>query len=427
MAGKRRAQPPPGRRRGDSAPSPIATLGTRRQQRLERRARRRRLGRWGIVGLVAVGVIVAAAIGFGVHSITQHTTRRPSPDQQTTVLLQVSGTGGTSAGGILLAHDRRPGITNPGVEVMVPPSLFLDVCGLGQTSFGDILAQPGGAEQAAAALSAQLENLRIDGTWTLTGTQLAALVSAVGGITVDVDVNVTRPGRHGTSSVEIPRGQQQLSGSQAAEYATYRAGATEDATAQMLRLQRVVQAAVDKLSSVSTATSVLDRLHSATSLPVGSLAQLLVELAGDDKRDGGVLATNLPTNPLPLNGGSPAYNLDTASADKLMHDDFAPSLPPARVSGAQVLLKNGLSRPGLIASACQRLTRAGIQAQGGGNLGTSQPHSEILVNARTVGLTEQADAVARALRLPDGDVAVNPIPTSTNDQITVVLGSDYKP
>src|SRR5579875_2860566 len=108
MAGKRRAQPPV-----------VAPIKTRRQARLERKARRRKIGGLGIAAIVAVVVIVGAAIGFGVHSITSGKATNEHP--QTTLLFQLaasSSPGSASVGGILFGHDRQDTI-NPGVELLI--------------------------------------------------------------------------------------------------------------------------------------------------------------------------------------------------------------------------------------------------------------------------------------------------------------------
>lgn len=443
MAGKRRAEPP-GRRRGSepgpagpsasanprppgagTAPPVVTPIKTRRQARIERRARRRRIGGAGIAAIVVVVALVAVGIGFGVHSITTGKTDTQPP--QTTLLFELSS-GSTanapSVGGILFGHEAQNKV-NPGVELLIQPNLITNVCGVGEQSFSQFLTLPGGAQQAADALSTSLLGVHIDGTWTLTGAQLAALVNAVGGVTVNVDVDVTKPGARGTSIVELQRGTQQLNGAQAAMFASYRTSPGEDASAGLARLQSVMQAAIDKLGSVAHAQAVLAGLHSASSLPPQRLAQLLVALAGDDKRDGGVLAYDLPTRKLPTLG-SPSYNIDPAGAATFVRKNFAPSLPKRQATGVQVLLKNGIDTPGLIPSACRRLTAAGMRPQGSGNSGSGLQHTEILINARTVALAEQADQVARALRLPLGDVQVNPVP-STFDGVIVVLGADYKP
>lgn len=432
MTGKRRATGEPGGRPGDDAQAsgvgpvdPTQPLGSRRLRRLERRARRRRLGRLGTAA-VAVGLlIVAAAIGFGVNRIATG-GKSSNAHAQTTLLLQVTGSNGDSTGAVLLGHDETA--ANSGVELLVPASLITSVCGFGQQSFGQVLTLPGGAAAAAGALSRDLDGIRIDGAWTLTTAQLAALVNAVGGVTVNVDVQVTQPGPHGTTAVVTPAGMQHLNGAQAAAFATFRASNSEAAAAQLARLQSVVQAVIDKLpSSSSSVASLIGRLGTGATSSLGPdrLATLLLGLAADDKKSGGVLAEDLPVTQLPT-GGSPTYQIDQSGADKAAHTLFKDSLPRGGGTPLTVQVQDGTAAPGVVSAACEQLIEAGMNPSGGDSPTTDNGASQIYVTDRTVASAQQGYRVADALKLPHGDVAVNPVGQNVA-QVLVVLGRDYKP
>jgi hypothetical protein len=402
---------------------------TRRQLRIDRRKRRRKAGAAGIAGVVVLALIIIAAIAFGVHKAVTNNNHHAAAQSQTTVLLQIQGPDRNALGSVLLAHDPAGG--GSGDELLVPSQLITDVCGVGQVTFGQTLASANGPEVSRQAVSAALGGITIDGSWVLSTTLFAKLVDAVGGVVVDVDTNVLSRGPNGASLLDIPQGpHQRLPGAKAVEYATYRASANEDAAAQLARLSDVVDAMIRALPATAAGIKgVLGQLGPGGSSTLGAdrLATLLIGMAHDDSRPGGVLPIGLPTT-LIDSGGPPSYSVDTAATTALVERRFKPSLPPVRPGPKiTVELRNGVGSPGLVATACPRLAAAGLVYAGQGNAATfNNATSEVQIASDSPADRAAGARVARALRLPAGDVRLAQVGQDQAD-VVVVLGRDYRP
>jgi hypothetical protein len=400
---------------------------TRRQLRIERRKRRRKVGVAGAAGVVVVSLVIIAAIAFGVHKAVTSDHHSAAQPQQT-VLLQIQGPDNTALSSVLLAHNPNDG--GSGLELLLPSQLITDVCGVGQVTFGQTLAAPNGVEVSRQAASAALGGIVVKGSWVLSTTSFAKLVDAVGGVTVNVDTNVISRGSNGSSTIDIPAGSRHLAGPQAVEYATYRASTKEDAASQLARLQEVVDALVRGLPATTGKLSgVLGQLgpSGASTLGAGPLSTLLVGLAADDRRTGGVLPIDLPTDLIDV-GGSPSYRVDTAKTSQLVKNQLKPSLPPAtKVNKVTVELRNGVGSPGLVATACPRLAAAGLVYAGQGNASSfNVARSEVQINSDSSTDLAQGARVARALRLPSGDVTRARL-GQDQANVVVILGRDYRP
>ncbi len=422
MAGKRRMGRDPDPRGPSRPPIIVAPGATRREQRAERRRqKRRRLGAMGIAGLVLAGLVAAAAIGFGVNRATSGGGDK-KPLGQTTVLLSVTGADGNAVESVLLAHDSR---TKAGVELLVPAGVRTEVCGFGNQELGEIFALPEGQRLSRVAVSDLLGGVTVDGSWTLTTAQLARLVDKAGGITVDVDANVVQ--RRGDSRVVVlTKGpNQHLTGAHAVSYATY-TGPGEEAAANLVRLQAVVEGLLAALPTSPTA--VADTLRSlgrgATStLGADRLADVLVGLKSDD-----LFPTVLPVHKLDTGSGPSSYRVDAEQTRTFVRSNLAASLPAnATVKRTRVFVENGVGTPGLVGTACTRLVDAGYEFAGSGNASHfGYQTSKVLVFDSSVASAEIGNSIARALRLPTGDVAVSDAGQNIAD-VVVILGKDYKP
>jgi len=281
MTGKRRAERPTrSLSRPAAPPQPgaqvIAPTKSRRELRAERRRqRRRRFGAAGIAAIVVVVVVVLGVGGFFVHRATSGTSTPTDP--QTTLLVSLQGSDGTAIASMLGAHDVKH---KQGLELLVPSRLITDVCGFGSQQFGQIIALPRGTPLAQQALSQVLGGVTVDGSWLLSTQQLARLVDTVGGVTVDVDVDVERSLPGGTTQVVVPAGKgQHLNGANAVAFATYQASG-EDAAAVLSRFQTVFQAVANRLPAKAAATQrVLTAAGVHATLPMAQLASLLVAVS----------------------------------------------------------------------------------------------------------------------------------------------------
>lgn len=430
MPGKRRRGRTPSSR-GPSQPNVIqgpvvGRTKTRRELRAERRRqKRRRLGAVGIAGVVVVGLAVAAAVGFGVQQATKDS--KPKPVGQTTVLLSVSGAEGVAVETALLAHDDK---TRHGVELLIPGRVLTQVCGFGNQQLGQILALPNGQTASRTTVSNLLGGVTVDGSWVLTTAQLAKLVDAVGGITADVDVDVIQQKADGSRVLVVGRGSaQHLGGAAAAAYATYsRAG--EDAVANLVRLQNVLDGIETALPrKTSEVADIVRSLGPGASSTIGAdkLAAVLVGLAADLRRSN-VAPTALPVIKIESGSAQSSYRVDNQATLKFVDANLAASLPTAsRSTPKRVLVQNGVGTPGLAVSACDKLVKAGFAFAGSGNADSfNHQKSAVVVFDRSVAAAQLGNSVARALGLPVSDVREQDSGQNVADVI-VILGRDYKP
>ncbi|HVW79859.1 MAG TPA: LCP family protein [Mycobacteriales bacterium] len=431
MTGKRRAEREPKSRRHAAQPASPASSGlytkplTRREERRlrKRRQRRRYAGAGGVI-VAVVGIAAAVTLAVGVHHVV---TEKSGPTRtQVTVLLQLQGSDGSADGSVLLASDPQQ---HEGLEVLIPGQLLTDVCGYGTQDFGQVLALPNGETASRTALSNVLDGVTIDGSWILTETQMAKLVDEVGGITADVDTDVVQPTRGGRKIIVAAGDGQHLSGAQAVAYATYQSNG--GAAAGLARLQSVVDGLVQALPRSESAVEALVRQLGASAQPSDGAVQLskmLVELAAEDRTQGGVLPTDLPVTAIDAGGSSPSYRPDNSATgiSSLVDQRLSASLPhDANTQHATVLLLNGIGVPGLVATACPKLRAAGFTYAGSGNAPSfSRAKSQVdIFSDRDVA---QGDALAKALGLPASDVRRS----DENQDVAkfvVILGSDYRP
>jgi len=398
----------------------IAPTRTRREQRLERRRQqRRRLGAAGIAGIVVAGLAIAAAVGFGVHTATSSDKKKPVG--QTTVLFSIAGSDGSAVETALLAHDDT---TKHGVELLIPGRVLTEVCGFGNQQLGQVLALPNGQALSRNTVSTLLGGVTVDGSWVLSTAQLARLVDAVGGITIDVDTNVIQDRR-----VLIQKGPaQHLNGANAAAFATYLGGG-EQSLDNLVRLQTVLDGIEAALPHDPKAVAaIIGKLGSGadSSLGADKLAAVLVGLAADSRQNN-LLPSALPVVAIDAGSGQPAYRVDTAQIGSFVNNNLLASLPAsARVPRKRVFVQNGVGTPGLSATACDRLIKAGFAFAGSGNAPSfGYKTSKVLVFDRSIPTAEVGNNVARALGLPLDDVAVSASGLNVAD-VVVILGRDFK-
>lgn len=400
---------------------------TRRELRAERRRqRRRRLGAGGIAGVVVVVLALLAGGGFFVHNATSGPSKPNDPQQ--TMLVALTGGDGTAVASLLAAHQPSP---RAGFEMLIPSRLLTDVCGFGTQQFGSIFGLHGGAALASATLSQVLDEARIDSTLTLSQTQLARLVDAVGGVVVDVDTDVITTTSGGSRVVSIPKGPgQRLNGANAVLFATYVAQG-EPPAASLPRFQSVFEAMITALPrKVSAAAGVL-RSAQVDPATASSAAALFTGLAADDRAKQ-FLSEIMPSQPIDSGTGTPSYRVDVPNLHSLVASQLAKSLPPGDVSQQpSVLIQNGVGHPGLVQSACTRLLPAGFTFAGSGNASSfGHKTTQIFVFPSSpddlVRVTRFGDRVADLLKVPRSDVLASTQGNNVAD-VLVILGADYKP
>ena len=268
----------------------------RAARRAEQDKRRRYFQLGGIVAAVIVLLVLAV---LGIRALLggddNPTGESTSTDiaARTSVLISLTGVEETAEAAVLVGWDA--GLTKGGAFT-VPAGVLVDVAGLGQLPLADALPDAGGEESTRAFATAV--GADVAGSWVLDESALSALVEEVGGVTVDVDVDVTEPGAE-DAAVIVPAGSQPLNGTTAAAYASFRAEG-EDGVAQSQRFGRVLQAVLAALpQGEEPVGAILVELGggSVSTLDEATLARTLSDLGQATE------AGQSPWRPLPTTAG----------------------------------------------------------------------------------------------------------------------------
>ena len=398
------------------APSRRASRDADRTLRQVRRAEQLRYGAIALAGLLILGLLGWLVLGRG--GAPADSGGPAAPDR--VVLVSLSDPTGTGAASALLAAAPDG---NRASGVLVPSYLRVDVAGFGATSFGDALRLPQPGAQAAAL--ADLLEVRVPGQLSFTPAGFAALVDALGGVEATVDVDVLRPEADGRATILVAAGTRTLDGAAAAQYGAYLAPG-EPEQKRLARFKEVLEPALAALPKGEGAIqSLLAGLGggAVSALAPRDLAEALGSFA-DAIRDDSATFTALPVRTIDA-GGTPAYGLDRAAADKLIAGALAGARGPAAGAATRVLVQNGVGTPGLGESARTRLVQAGLAYVGGGNADRfGYTESVVLITDGAPAARSRADAVATALGLPATAVRTTTYGTSLAD-VVVVLGTDY--
>jgi anionic cell wall polymer biosynthesis LytR-Cps2A-Psr (LCP) family protein len=407
-------------------PMPSLVPHGRGQRKAALRDERRKHVRRGSV--IAGAVVALGAIVAGVLVTTGGGAKKPpvvaSPDGRTqhTVLLTLAPAGAASVESVLMAHDSANG--GQGQFVLVPSDILTEVAGRGSMQLGD--AATFGVDVTAQTLSDMI-SVTVDGSWQLTPDGLAALVDHLGGITVDVPIDIPVGGQ-----VVVSAGSQHLTGAQASALSTYIA-ADEPSGARLARFETVMVAIMAKLGpdptvvakalAALTTGSTLDAAHAQL------IAQVLAGLDSDAAAQN-VTYTTLPTTVLDTGSTQEQLAVDGTGTAAMVKQSFAGSVPSGRVAGRnRVIVLNGTGQLGLGQSARDRLTAHGLVFVRSANqpgFGYQNKPSVVLIPDATPDSVASGNRVATALGLPTSDVETSTIDTSAADVITI-LGADYKP
>ena len=196
---------------GSAPAAPGRTVVARRDRAAARAARRAAARRRNLLVGGAVAAVLVLLVGGwlllrGGGGDDVGTTGGGPPTQKT-LLVQVTGEDGTAAASALTGVTPS---TDTGAVVLVPSRLLVDVAGTGDIPFGETatLAEPSAPAQALT----DLVGVRVDDSWVLDRTALAALVDAVGGVDAAVDVDVVETDKDGSETVVVEAGNQELDG-----------------------------------------------------------------------------------------------------------------------------------------------------------------------------------------------------------------------
>ena len=369
-------------------------------------------------------VLSLLALVAGVWSVRERFGRAgahvfaPTPRQDVVALALAQG--GQVSGVSLLASG-----AGSGQQILVPSRLVLDVPGAGRVPIAQALTP--GAQSLGAALSDALD-IRVDTTWVLDSAALARLVDALGGVVVDVDVDVTASADVGSAVLVSAGAHQRLSGAQAAAYAQLLVG-DEPEPSRLARQERVLDAVLAALPAASQARRAL--LGALPDAPTGAGLDTVVRTVGRLRADAGagqLASTVLPVTDIDAGAGVPSYGLDAVGAAAVVRSRLAGAMLPTPAGGViRVLVQNGVGTPGLGEAARSRLVAAGLRYVGGGNLaGFGVEQSLVLLPDGSPDSRRRGHAVVQALGLNDSALRVSEAAPSVAD-VVVMLGKDFRP
>jgi LytR_cpsA_psr family/LytR cell envelope-related transcriptional attenuator len=405
--------------------APGGGRGSRSAARMEKREERRK--RVLLVGAVAVVIaLIVWAIAVGSGKPNKHAAAGAAAGRtQATVLVQLRTSNG-AVDSALIAHDPA---SHAGAVVLVPSELIGQVPGFGPMPFGQTLLvdQP----SAPQATLSDLMGVTIDGSWVVTTQGLQKLVDAVGGVSVDVDKDVTKPGPNATTTIVVAAGQQKLDGAGAVAFATF-LGTDETEQLRLARFDAVFAAVVGQLpkqpAAIAQLLTGLGSTSSTTGIATSRVADVLAGLAADDAA-GSTADTVLPVTKLDTGGGDDAFSIDAAGTATLVKQQFADSVPQNKLgTGNRVMIENQVGTPGIGETTRAKLLNAGftyLPGQNAPGMPNATAPSVVLITGTTAADIAKGDAVATALGLPTSDVRVSQETIQVAD-IVVLLGADYK-
>jgi anionic cell wall polymer biosynthesis LytR-Cps2A-Psr (LCP) family protein len=394
---------------------PSGRRGRRAERRRQQRRRRNQV----------LAVLLALALAAAVVAVTTMVRGDEPPPAavdaqgrtQTTLLFQVRGEDGAALASALLAHDPASG---NGTVVLVPRQVIADAAGAGASPFAQILAT--GSEESSRNALADLLGITVDDGWVLDAGTLAALVDALGGLSIVVDVPVMEG-----PTVVLTVGQQQLSGAQVVTFVSYLRPDEQEQT-RLARLQDVFDALLAALpDDTGEVQALLGQLGdgSRSTLPAGELAERLVGLAEATEADA-VQYDTLPVIPLDAGGGESAFRLDEPAAQALVERRLAQSVPEGeRATGNRVLVLNGVGTPGIGEAVRGRLIDEGFVFVGSRNAPRfDYANTVVLVPEATPEAQLLGERVAAALGV-QADVRTDQFGTIAD--VVVIIGADFSP
>ncbi|GGX55065.1 LCP family protein [Streptomyces fructofermentans] len=393
------------------------------ENRTERREEAKRRARGRVVALVVVlALVVAGGVGYlwyagklpGAPADKKSgTTTAGGAQKRDVIVVHLHNTKGGGTSTALLVDNTT---TGQGTTVLLPNALALT----GEDGTTTTLAKSVD-DDGSSGTRDELDTVLgtdIEGTWRLDTPYLNNLVELVGNIDIDTDVNVPDPDAKKKGEAPLVRkGEDRtLSGRAAVAYATYRAPG-EAQNAQLQRFGQVVQGVLRKLSSdeqaatttVQTLAQILD-----PSLSDKDLGAFLAKLA--DRAKGGDFKTAL----LPVQTDG---RLSAQAADSVVEDVLGGTAKsPEKGASVQVGVRDATGDEDATEQARVVLLNGGYTFVDGGREAVAQTVSRITYSDAK--RKEDAVEVAKTLGLPT--TAVKKGRTTSNADVSVVLGQDYE-
>ncbi|MGA5500801.1 LCP family protein [Streptomyces umbrinus] len=393
------------------------------ENRTERREEAKRRARGRVVALVVVLALVAVGgVGYlwydgslpGTSSESASgTTTAGGAQNRDVIIVHLHNTKGGGTATALLVNNTT---TKQGTTVLLPNSLALTDDNGTTTTLAKSVDDDGSSgtrDEIDTVLGTDVE-----GTWRLDTPYLNNLVELVGNIDIDTNADVPDPDakKKGEAPLVKKGDEQTLSGKMAVAYATYRASG-ESQNAQLERFGQVMQGVLRKLSSdpqaatttVQTLAQILD-----PSLSDKDLGAFLAKLA--DRAKGGDYKTAL----LPVQTDG---RLSAQAGDSVVKDVLGGAAKsPEKGAAVQVGIRNSTGNEDATEQARVVLLNGGYTFVDGGRTDVAQAVSQITY--ADAAKKEDAVEVAKTLGLPTSSVKKGK--TTSNADVSVVLGQDYK-
>lgn len=378
-----------------------------------------------LLTVVLLGSLVTAVVWVAGHDRNGrdavHSTSAAGIRTQHTVLLQVRGAGGAAMSTALLARDTQH---RSSAVVLVPNLVEAQVPGSGTEAFGLAVAQADGPAVSRSTLS-DLLGVRVDASWVLDQAAFARLVDAIGGIKVDVDVDVI--GKQGKDNVVVvPKGTgQQLNGARALAVLSYRAPG-EDELRAIPRFEHVVAGVLARLPAGTDALTLLAaKLGKGCELSDPGQVTSVVDGIRADASGRRAAFLTMPVLAVDA-AGQRSYRMEAGGVNQMVNQILAASRLPGRFDpGNRVLVLDEVGTPGLGLKVRDKIVAAGfvfVDARDEKPFGNKS--TTILVFDSTSRTMARGGQLAASLGLPHAPVKVTSRAQNIADLI-VLLGSDF--
>lgn len=393
------------------------------ENRTERREEAKRRARGRVVALVVVlAMVVVGGAGYlwfagklpGSSSDSKTgATTASGAQKRDVIVVHLHNTKGSGTSTALLVDNTT---TKQGATVLLPNSLALTDDDGSATTLSKSVDDDGSSgtrDELDTVLGTDIE-----GTWRLDTPYLNNLVELVGNIDIDTDADVPDPeAKKKGEAPLVKKGEEQtLSGKMAVAYATYRASG-ESQNAQLQRFGQVMQGVLRKLSSDSqAATTTVQTLAQILdpSLTDKDLGVFLAKLA-DRAKEGDFKTAMLPVQ---TDGRLTAQASDSVVKEVL----GGAAKSPEKGAAVQVGIRNATADEDATEKARVVLLNGGYTFVDGGTADVAQAVSEITY--ADAAKKEDAVEVAKTLGLPTAAVKKGKV--TSNADVSVVLGQDYK-
>ncbi|MGV1036117.1 MAG: hypothetical protein ACOYD0_03685 [Candidatus Nanopelagicales bacterium] len=344
----------------------------------------------------------------------------PSPSTtvtQKTIFTAVRDDTDAIAGAMVLGTDATPAT---GSWLSLQPGLGVDVESTGTVTLAEVGPRP---VPASTALVSNQLGVVVQGGWIMDRLALAAMVDAVGGVTLELTEPVVRLNPDGTKTVLAKPGTRRVFGPAAAEYAIA-LGPKEPQVDRMARFDEVWGKVIRQLpGNVDRVRSIVGSLGSSSRITVSPdyIANALLEYQ-TALAERATTTTSLPVSGSDT-GPEAIFTQNPQSAFAVVSDLFGPSLPVVGENGALPrirMVSEGISSGSFVA-AKEAVVNEGNTFVWGGQRPRSTK-SRVFV-ANQAARESLGVPLATALGLPKSAVQVS------RDQVvgvqaTVLLGLD---